>query len=180
LTGVGLETGGERAQGAVPDQALARALADSGFAYVAAPRLAASLARELAAPGRIVLDLRGARGGDAAPDSLAAIICDRERIVVLIDERTYGDPEILAERLRAQGCAHLAGRPTAGAGVATRSHRLATGGTLFEPLAVVGRSGSSGGIGEGVIAELYVSPREGPAVEPWLAAALRAARGRGR
>jgi len=138
--------------------------------------LADSIAGVLGAGAPAVLDLRGARGGDAGPESLAAAICASGPILVLVDERTYGGAELLAERLRGLGCARLVGRPTAGAVVPVQSHRLAAGGTLVLPLAV--RAPSNGGT-EGVVPDVYVPPREDPAAEPWLAAALRAARGRG-
>ncbi len=139
--------------------------------------LADSIAAVLGAGAPAVLDLRGACGGDAVPDSLAAASAARGRIVVLIDEETYGNAEILAERLRDLGAARLVGRPTAGAAVPTAAYRLATGGTLVLPRAVraPGTPGS-----EGVVPDVYVPPREDPAAEPWLASALRAARGRGR
>jgi hypothetical protein len=190
LPGVDLNAAGAELPAAVVDRTLAQALADSGCLYVPAARPTADLALDLGASGTIVLDLRGAHGGIASPDSLAAVICGSERIVVLIDEKTYGRPEVLAERLKAQGCARLAGRPTAGAVIATESHPLATGGALVLPAesAAAGAAGAlaavpggpAGAGGAGVIPDYYVPPREDPATEPWLATALRAVRRLGR
>ena len=124
-----------------------------------------------------VLDLRGAHGTESAPESLAATIARSGPLVVLIDEKTYGDAEILAERLRELEAARLVGRPTAGAAVRTREHPLATGGALVLPLSVR-VSGSPGS--EGVVPDVYVPPGADRAAELWLAATLRAAGGRGR
>lgn len=175
------------------DTALAKDLSDSGMVYVSVPRLVPAVAAaldtlDLTAASAIVLDLRQTWGGWTA-DSLLVRLCgaslDQARrrqlpagrpppqpVIALISGKTYGEPEILAEGLRALGCGRLVGRPTAGAAVATELHMLESGGALVMPLGPVERPGGGLFDGHGVAPDLAVPELPNPDVEPWFEAVL--------
>ncbi len=178
--------GGQPPAPAAPDTDLAQALADSGFAYVPAPHLDAGLAALLgeviSGLRPIVLDLRGARGGTIAPASLIQSLCTQPRnTCLLVDEKTYGSPEILANGVQGGGCARLIGRPTAGALVVTESYPLAAGGVFVMPVAEAPSRTGGPAPGQGVGPDIYVPPPAPgdaePAPDAWLTAVIRAARG---
>ena len=164
------------------DTALARALADSGLAYVAVARLDSILASlGTAGVGRasaLVLDLRGPRSGSPADRDqvLSGVARLVKPVIALVSADTYGESEILADHLRALG-ARLVGRHTAGGLVSTESHVLASGGTLVVPEDPTNRNGDRGAFGaRGVAPDHFVPELPNSNDEPWIEAVLAARR----
>jgi len=189
---------------ALVDTALSRALADSGLAYVSAARLDSEIASSLGSPevaraSAVVLDLRGPRGGSATNRDriLSGVARLKKPIIALVSADTYGESEILADRLRALG-ARLVGRHTAGGLISTESHVLAAGGTLVVPVDPTNRNGGSGTFGDsgfgdsgfgdsglgdrgafgarGMAPNHFVPELPDPTAEHWLEAVLTARR----
>ncbi len=151
----------------LPDAILAHALESHGIAYLTAAALPPALA------AHPVLDLRGADRLPEPPDSLAAKLCARQPLILLLDGTTDGEAEILADRLAARRCARLVGRPTAGTFMITESRPLVAGGTLVLPVRKVERQ--SGGSGSaGVIPRFFVPSDPDPTRERWLEIILEA------
>lgn len=180
---------------------LARALADSGLAYLRVAGLGDELAPRLVAlageaPRALVLDLRGSRSS-LPVDAVLLLLCDVPRggnrseeairvvgttrfnqpVVGFIDSETCGDAEIIADQLRNFDGCRLIGRPTAGLVMPTERHPLEAGGTLVVPVPERIRPRVSEGVSSrGLVPQVFVSEHDDPASEPWLEEALAAAR----